>query len=256
MNKQITGRTFCNVCTEDEREAMRLIPLIPAALIAATPIFAQDWITVTFTEDGFRSNFPGQPTVEAIAYETEFRLDLPGRVYRAADALGRYSTTVVDYRGLERLHNETVAKCRAANGANGLDGDACQNDFRVDVAGAMDYAAWNFMKRDGVRTTHYMWYFLELVAGRLLQLTNPDQSRTFAVIHQHDGRLYIHQATVPPRMPEPILFMQNLGFVNEKGLNIRYKTFYTEGYAAEWQFPIATRPPHTLRDQTAADYAP
>jgi hypothetical protein len=236
---------------------MRLIPLVvAAALLSPETAVAQEWERFVSTDDGFSATFPGTPKVDAVTYDTEYRQRLPARVYRAQDSMGRYSTTVVDYRGLEKLHTETVAKCRAAKGANGLDGDACQNDFRVDVAGAMDHAAWNLMKRDGVRTTHYMWYFLELVAGRLLQLTNPDQSRTFAVIHQHDGRLYIHQATVPTRMPEPILFMQNLGFVNEKGLNIRYKTFYTEGYGAEWQFPIAIRPPHTLRDQTAPDYAP
>lgn len=237
---------------------MRLIACIAAAFVlwGPAPGLAQEWERFVSTEDGFSATFPGTPRVEPMTYATEYRQRLPGRIYSAEDALGRYSTTVVDYRGVQKLHDEAVAKCRAANGADGLDGDACQNDFRVDVAGAMDYAAWNLMKRDGVRTTHYMWYFLELVAGRLLQLTNPDQSRTFAVIHQHDGRLYIHQATVPPRMPEPILFMQNLGFVNEQGLNIRYKTFYTEGYGAEWHFPTAPRPPHTRRDQTAPDYAP
>ncbi len=101
------------------------------------------------------------------------------------------------------------------------------------------------MKRDGVRLTHYMWYFNEMVAGRLLQITNADQSRTFAVIHQHAGRLYIHQATVAARTPEPVLFMQNLGFVNEEGRSIRYTTFYTEGYG-EWRFPHPV-PPRTVR---------
>jgi hypothetical protein len=233
---------------------MRLSALAPAALVlcVATPAIAQDWARFVSTEDGFSATFPGKPAVTTTTWDTEYRQKLPGRVYSAKDALGRYSTTVIDYRGIEKLHLDAVAKCRAAKG----DGDSCQNDFRVDVAGAMDYAAWTLMRRDGVKTTQYMWYFLELVAGKLLQMTNPDQSRTFAVIHQHDGRLYIHQATVAARQPEPILFMQNLGFVDGKGINIRYKTFYTEGYGAEWQFPTTPRPPHTLRDQTADDYAP
>ena len=233
---------------------MRLSALAPAALIlcVATPAAAQDWARFVSTEDGFSATFPGKPTVTTTTWDTEYRQKLPGRVYSAKDAMGRYSTTVIDYRGIEKLHLDAVAKCRAAKG----DGDSCQNDFRVDVAGAMDWAAWTFMRREGVRTTQYMWYVLELVAGKLLQMTNPDQSRTFAVIHQHDGRLYIHQATVAARQPEPILFMQNLGFVDGKGINIRYKTFYTEGYGAEWQFPTTPRPPHTLRDQTADDYAP
>jgi hypothetical protein len=226
---------------------MRLIPLVAAVLLLSYgPAIAQDWEGFVSKDDGFSANYPGKPKVETVSYATEYRQTLPGRVYSAQDAIGRYSTTVVDYRGVEALHNATVAKCRAANGANGQDGDACQNDFRVDVAGAMDYAAWNLMKRDGVKTTQYMWYFLEMVGGRLLQMTNADQSRSFAVIHQHAGRLYIHQATVNKGMPEPILFMQSLGFVDEQGRNVRYKTFYTEGYG-EWMFPHPI-PPRTARD--------
>ena len=227
---------------------MRLHPLIPAALIVVgtVPGFAQDWIPVTNRDDGFRANYPGQPKVETIAYPTEFRLTLPGRVYRAADALGRYSTTVVDYRDAERLHSERAATCRAAKGANLQDGDVCQNDFVLDIAGAMDHAAGRFLKREGVKITQYGMYYVEFVSGRQIQLTNPDRSRTYAALHQHAGRLYIHEATVPAGMPEPILFMQSLAWVNEKGLAIRYRTLYTEGYA-DWKFP-SPAPPHTLRD--------
>lgn len=231
---------------------MRLIPLIPAALIVlvSAPGFAQDWIPVTNTEDGFRANYPGQPKVETITYSTEFRITLPGRVYRAVDALGRYTTTVVDYRDIERLHGERAAKCRAAKGASSQDGDACQNDFVTDVAGAMDHAAWSFLKRDGVKVTQYGLYFVDVVSGRLMQLTNPDRSRTYAAVHQHAGRLYIHEATVPADMPEPILFMQGLAWVNQQGLSIRYRTLYTEGYS-DWKFPQPA-PAHTLRDLDAS----
>lgn len=230
---------------------MRMSPLLPAvALAISAPAFAQDWMPVTSREDGFRANYPGQPKVEATTYTTEFRITLPARVYRASDALGRYTTTVVDYREIERLHNERAAKCLAAKGANFQDGDACQNDFRIDVSGAMDHAAWNFLKRDGIKVTQYGLYFVELVTGRLMQLTNPDRSRTYAAFHQHAGRLYIHEATVPSGMPEPILFMQSLAWADEKGLAIRYRTIYTEGYG-EWTFP-RERPPFTLRDLTTS----
>ena len=42
---------------------MRLIPLIPAALIVslAQPVSAQDWTRFTSIEDGFSANYPGQP---------------------------------------------------------------------------------------------------------------------------------------------------------------------------------------------------
>jgi hypothetical protein len=224
---------------------MRFI-LAVLILSIAEPALAQDWMRFVSRDDGFSANYPGQPKSEVITYVTEYRQPLPARIYSAADGLGRYSTTVVDYRDIEKLHTDRAAKCRAAKGANLLDGDACQNDFRIDVAGATDHAVWNFMKRDGVRMTHYMYYFVELVSGRLLQMTNPDQSRTYAAIHQHAGRLYIHQATVPPGLPEPILFMQSLAWADEKGLAIRYRTLYTEGYG-EWKFPHPI-PPHTVRD--------
>jgi hypothetical protein len=233
---------------------MRFAPLILGWLVTSAPLSAQDWVTTTVTEDGFRANFPGQPTVEAISYETEFRLQLPGRVYRAADALGRYSTTVVDYRDVQHLHDERSATCLAARGANQQDGDTCQNDFVMEVAGAMDHAAAAFLQRDGVKITHYGTYFLDMVTGRLIQLTNPDRSRTYVAIHQHAGRLYIHEATVPAAMPEPILFEQSLAWVDGEGRSIRYRTLYTEGYA-DWKFPQPA-PPHTLRDLDASREQP
>jgi hypothetical protein len=239
---------------------MRFPALVPlacaAALSAAPPAFAQDWAPMTSREDGFRANFPGKPTVETISYTTEFNLSLPGRVYRASDSFGRYSTTVVDYRDVERRHNERAAACRAAKGANQKDGDSCQNDFVLEVAGAMDHAMFRYLKRDGVKITQYGTYFVEVVSGRLLHLTNADKSRTNVAVHQHAGRLYIHEATVPEDMPEPILFMESLAWVNQDGLAMRYRTLYTEGYG-DWKFPQATPPPFTLRDlESSIDQPP
>ena len=234
---------------------MRLIPLTAVTLAVAMPLSAQDWQTTTVTEDGFRANFPGEPTVESISYETEFHLSLPAHVYRAADALGKYSTTVVDYRDVQRLHDERSAKCRAARGANQQDGDTCQNDFVMEVAGATDHAAAKFLQRDGVKVTHYGTYFLDMVSGRIIQLTNPDRSRTYVAIHQHAGRLYSHEATVPAASPEPILFEQGLAWVDADGKAIRYRTLYTEGYA-DWKFPQPVPPPHTLRDLDASREQP
>ncbi len=234
---------------------MRLITLMSAAVILCSTgtAFGQGWAPYFSVEDGFSATFPGEPTVEEITYDTEYRMTLRGRVHRSSDRRGSYSTTVIDYRNILNMHNEAVEKCRAANGANGLDGDSCQNDGRVEVLGAMDFAAWNYMKREGVETTHFMWYFLEVVAGKLLHLDNPDGSRTYAVIHQHEGRLYIHEAVVQPGQPEPVLFMQNLGFLNEAGESVRYRTMYTEGYG-EWEFPSPNPPERRVRERRALEY--
>jgi hypothetical protein len=227
---------------------MRFIRPILAAFVfcLADPAGAQDWARFVSTEDGFSANYPGQPKVVATTYSSEYRQSLPANVYLAADPLGHYTTTVVDYRGLEKMHADRAAACLAAKGANQQDGDTCQNNFRVDVAGATDHAVWNYIRREGVKITHYMFYFVELVSGRLIQMTNADKSRTFAAVHQHAGRLYIHEATVRPGMPDPILFMQSLAWADAKGLAIRYRTIYTEGYG-EWRFPHEP-PPFTVRD--------
>ena len=147
---------------------MRFRPLISAALIvcASQSALAQEWTRFVSPEDGFSANYPGQPKVETTTYLSEYRQTLPAKIYRAADALGRYSTTVVDYRGIEKMHADRAAKCQAAKGANQQDGDTCQNDFRVDVAGATDHAVWDYMRRDGVKITNYRFYFVELVSGR------------------------------------------------------------------------------------------
>jgi hypothetical protein len=48
----------------------------------------------------------------------------------------------------------------------------------------------------------------------------------------HDDKLYITEATVPPGEPEPGLFQQALGFIDEKGNSIRYRTLYHNGFPA------------------------
>ena len=178
---------------------MRLTQIIQVAFLvaAAGSVSAQDWVTIKFIDDGFRANFPGEPTIEPITYDTEMDMQLPGRVYHAADALGDYSTTVVDYRTSQQLHDEHSNRCRAADGANQLDGDTCQNNFEMEVLGAIDHAAAGFLTREGVEVTQFGTYFIDRVLGREMRLTNADGSRTYVGIHQHTGRLYIHQATVP-----------------------------------------------------------
>lgn len=221
--------------------------VLAAAVLTAAPALAQDWAEFISKEDGFSAVFPGDPKVETITWPSEYRMTFPGRVYTASDPMGRYSTTVIDYRNAEKMHRARVDACRAAKGEKGLDGDSCQFDFAVEVAGAVNYATAKIFQRPNTRISHFMLYFLEMVTGNLVQLENTGNGdRTFAAVHMHDGRLYIHEATVAKGMPEPILFMQGLGFVDPEGRSIRYRTLYTEGYG-EWQFPRPTPPARTIR---------
>jgi hypothetical protein len=84
------------------------------------------------------------------------------------------------------------------------------------------------MERPGVKVTHLMWNFIEMVQGHQLQLTNPDKSRTFASIYMHQNKLIIMEGTVPDGYPEPGLFQQSLGWIDETGRGIRYQTIYIE----------------------------
>ena len=218
---------------------MRRISVMTTALILVMcgPSFAQEWIQYASRTDFFGVNFPGEPRVQDITYPTEYGISLPGRVYGVENGPNRYVVTVVDYSGAERIHTARAEQCKK----NGGEGDACQNDWRVDVQGSIVYASWKFFQRNA-KVTHYAWYFLDMVEGNRLQLLNPDGSRTFAAIHRHGARLYILEAAVPGSAPAPGLFQQSLQFLDQEGKPIRYRTFYTTGYSEEWKFPAAPPP--------------
>jgi hypothetical protein len=93
------------------------------------------------------------------------------------------------------------------------------------------YATFQFIKRDA-RLTSYVWNFVDLVEGHQLQLTNADKSRTFAGIYMHENRLYIIEGTVPAGYPEPGLFQQSLGWLDENGVGVRYQSYYSNGFPA------------------------
>jgi hypothetical protein len=218
---------------------MRLIPLVSAAslLIVSAPAVAQDWIDYVNRSDYFTVNFPSQPKVTDITYKTEYGLTLPGHAYSVENGRSRYAVTVVDLIDTEKLHTARAEDCKKKGG----EGDACQNDWRVDVQGAIVHAAFQFFQRNA-KVTHYSWYVLDQVEGNQLQLANPDGSRTFAAIHRHGTRLYILEATVPKGAPAPGLFQQSLQFLDDEGKPLRYRRFYTTGYSEEWKFPAPPPP--------------
>jgi hypothetical protein len=122
---------------------MRLIRLVPAALIlfASVPAVAQDWIEYASREDRFTVNFPGQPTVQNIDFRTEYGLTIPGRVHVIEQGGSRYSVTVIDYANVQSIHAERVKGCTGYP-------DTCGNPYMGELRGALDYAAWSFIKRD------------------------------------------------------------------------------------------------------------
>ena len=129
---------------------MRLIPLITAALLLLQPgpSFAQspppqsaspaaagaggDWIEFGSPADFFSVNFPGQPQVADITYNSEYRPHVAGPCLQRLRGQ-TVTRTVVDYSNAEKMHVERAAKCKAAGG----DGDSCGSPGRADVRGAI-----------------------------------------------------------------------------------------------------------------------
>ena len=220
---------------------MRIVPLTLAALALSAPLpgFAQSfgWTDYMSREDYFSVSFPGEPSVEEIAYPTEYRITLPARVYSHDDGAYRYSVTVVDYRNAVDIHLARNDACRAAGG----DGDQCQDDGPEEVRGAIVYASWNIMNREGVEVNHYAHYNSDLVEGHNIRLTNTDGSRTTAVVHMHEDRLYILEATVPPGSPAPGMFQISLRFLDSDYNRVRYSWQGTQLYSNGYPPPPRTR---------------
>jgi hypothetical protein len=206
---------------------IRLKRLVPVVIILylSQPVFAQGWMAYVSSEDRFSVNLPGVPEVRDITYPSEYGAVFPGRVYSLENGPSRYSVTVIDYRDAERIHAERTNKTEA---------DSMPIYWQIDVQASIAYAAWHFRQRDA-EVTYDAWHYIDLIEGHQLQLTNADQSRTFAAIYLHESLLYILEATVPPRAPPPGLFQQSLSLLDEEGNRVRYESIYSN------QFPPSSR---------------
>ena len=205
--------------------------MIAATLILLMSIacFAQEqeWVEYASQADFFTINFPTQPKIENTTFTTEYRLNLPGKIYSASEGPSKFSVTVIDYTDAARVSTENSKACLAT----GKYPDICSDHGRLDLRGAIDFATWTYLKKD-VKVTFFAYYNSDLVEGRQMQLTNPDGSRTFLAIHMHENRLYIIDGTVPKGAPQPALFQQSMGFIDKEGKRIRYTEIYSNAYPA------------------------
>jgi hypothetical protein len=182
--------------------------LLALALVA--PSAAQEWTKYVSFEDRFIVNFPGGPEIEEMTYRSEYGAMLPARIYHVDDGIGRYSVTVVDYTDIEQRLRERPDQT--------FRGD----DMTGDVLGSVAFAATN-MRRRGGEITYDAWAAIDRIAGHQLQITNADQSRTFAGLYLHDSRLYIVEAAVPEGWPPPGHFQQSIGILDAEGKRVRYE---------------------------------
>jgi len=85
------------------------------ALLVSGTAAAQEWDEYTNVNDGFKINFPGQPSVAEKTWTSQMNYTLPMRVYSAEKGRERYSLTVVDYSGIEQLGIERAKTCPPGN---------------------------------------------------------------------------------------------------------------------------------------------
>lgn len=196
---------------------MRFQYFLPALLFVTAPSGAQAWVTYVDRADRFSVNFPGEPDVEEISWDSEYRAVFPGRRHRFVDGDRIYSVSVIDYTESERIHADRTNQTQA---------DSLPNYWQIDILSSIAFAAWQYRQR-AAEVTYDAWHYIDLIAGHQLQLTNPDQSRSFVGIYLHESRLYILEARVPADAPPPGLFQQSLTFLDGDGERVRYDYIYT-----------------------------
>ncbi|HEX2460311.1 MAG TPA: hypothetical protein VHJ58_09195 [Vicinamibacterales bacterium] len=213
---------------------MRFTPVVAATIVLALSgsAFAQEWIEFTSREDRFTGNFPSQPKVTQTTYQSQYGADLPARVYSAEQGPSRYSMTVVDYSQIEKILTAKAQTCKAhTEGCYGGTGFSGVGHWRLDYHGALLHATWKLMERDA-KVTQLTWSTTYSVGGHQVHLTNRDGSRTMAAIYMHNQRLYVIEGTVPAGYPEPALFQQSFGWLDEKGNEVRYQSLYHHAFPA------------------------
>jgi hypothetical protein len=234
---------------------MRITMLVLTLILGLSgPAAAQEWQEYVNTQDGFKVNFPGQPTISGTTWKSQLGYVLPARVYSADRGREHYSMTVVDYTDLEQQGIERSKTCPPGNAQCRANAGPVIGPgyWKQDERGAIVYATFKLLQRDA-KLTSLAWEWQDMVEGHLIQLTNnSDQSRTFAYVAMHENKLYILEGTVPKGYPEPGLFQQSLGWVDKDGNGIRYQNIYSNSYHGMGVYP----PPPRVGPRGAGTPAP
>ena len=218
---------------------MRVIPIVLALLLSApTFALAQEWEEFVSIQDGFAVNFPGKPKVTEMKWQSQLRYELPARVYSAEKGAEKFSATVVDYSSLEQLGTARWKQCPPGN-AQCRDGGVSIGPgyWKQDERGAITFAIAKYLKGP-YKVTDYTWDWQDMVEGEQLQLDSEDGRRVLVFVAMHERKLYILEASAPHHHPEPGLFQQSMGYVNENGKRIRYtETIYSNSYHGLGVYP-------------------
>ena len=217
------------------RTTASVLALTLAMTGLATAQELSDYISI---KDGFKITFPAEPKVSETTWTSQQSFVLPARVYSLDKGKERYSVTVVDYSGIEKMGIDKVKGCPV--GAPLCRGTDISGPglWKHDVREAIQYATFKLLQRDA-KLTDLTWSQHDLVEGNDIQLVNnADQSRTYAVVAMHEMKLYIVEATVPKGYPPATMFQTSLGWVDKNGKPIRYQTVYSNEFHGMRQYPV------------------
>ncbi|MGI9259579.1 MAG: hypothetical protein ACR2QQ_12150 [Gammaproteobacteria bacterium] len=194
---------------------MRFVPVFVVILsgLCATSSSAQGWRAFMSLEDGFRVRVPGEFAVTETTWDSEYGAVMPARIYLYEDGASSYKLTVVDYTDAYRIHAEREDRTEA---------DTLRVYWEVDVRASVVYAASMIRSRPG-SIAYNAYHYIGRVPGEQIQMIYPDESRLYAAIYLHAGRLYVLEATVPPNTPPPVVYQQSLAWVDENGNDVSYR---------------------------------
>lgn len=194
---------------------MHFVPVLFVSLsgLCATSLSAQEWRDYMSTEDGFRVRVPGEFAVTETTWDSEYGAVMPARIFLYEDGSSSYKITVVDYTDAYRIHAAREDRTEA---------DSLRVYWEVDVHASVVYAASMIRARSG-RIAYNAYHYIGRVPGEQIQMVYPDDSRLYAAIYLHAGKLYVLEATVPSGAPPPVVYQQSLAWVDESGNSVSYR---------------------------------
>lgn len=201
-----------------------LLLLIPVVAVPQTA--AAQWREFFDREEFFSINFPAEPDVREIEFESEYGALLPAKTYSVVDDGQLYSLTVVNYDVAVDAYTDLPDRSDEA---------APADTWIYDQRASVSFAARTFRLRGG-DVTFDAWHHIDRVEGLQLQIDNPDGSRTYAAMYYHNARLYMVEATAPEESLTQGLFQQSLYFLDDEGIRVRYR-LYPDGSRERTELP-------------------
>ena len=169
---------------EDMRLVAGFISIV--AILASSPVAAQQWVDYVNPEYRFAVNFPVEPTEQDTAYMSADGTTLAGRTFSAEQDTSIYRVSVV-------MFPAEIA----------------------DVAGELAHAAGLYRQRG--EATHDAPGDYDGITAHELSLIDPEGRQIFVSILFHDRRLFIAEGDVSSDAFPPIQFQQSIWVIDAEG---------------------------------------